>query len=227
MFSSIPLSFQTADSVYSSLGPIASDLIGSTICRFISKFYGDVKRQLRQTIKLALLAESARIDLNSEDSSPMDILSISDFINFVLVPEVATYLIAQDMEISYLEAIDIKNDSNEFGDIFQGNTKLPELLSLLQSNIEIGDEEALDPVPLRGYSPIRDWNEGRLDLPSPKSAKNSPSVPNSPKSAREVGSSKPPKVVRKSVRIYLFNLYFPCSELDLRLKHLIHRKLWS
>ncbi|KAJ7080865.1 hypothetical protein C8R44DRAFT_862800 [Mycena epipterygia] len=190
------------------LGPIGSELIGSTICRILSKSFADVKRQLRLTIKLALLAESDRIDSETENSSSKDVLRISDFIEYVLVPEIATYLISQDMEVSYLDAIDIRNLSNEHGEVFQGNLKNPALLSLIQLNDEISDEQAEHPVLLQEYSPIRDWNQHPNNSPSRKSAKKtkssanhpkSPLVTPSPKSNPRFGSSKPPKVLRKAV----------------------------
>ncbi|KAJ7105632.1 hypothetical protein C8R44DRAFT_987609 [Mycena epipterygia] len=174
------------------LGSIGSELIGSTICRILSKSFADVKRQLRLTIKLALLAESDRIDSETENSSSKDVLRISDFIEYVLVPEIATYLISQDMEVSYLDAIDIRNLSNEHGEL----------------NDEISDEQAEHPVLLQEYSPIRDWNQHPNNSPSRKSAKKtkssanhpkSPLVIPSPKSNPRFGSSKPPKVLRKAV----------------------------
>ncbi|KAJ7119726.1 hypothetical protein C8R44DRAFT_737499 [Mycena epipterygia] len=155
----------------------------------------DVKHRLRQTIKLALLAESKRID--SENSSSEDVLGISDFIVYVLVPEVAAYLIAQEMEGSYLDAIDIKNDSNEFGEVFQGNVELAEMLSLIQTNDQVSEEQAEHPVPLLNYSPVRDWNQ---HSPSPKSVKKSLLL-TSLKSPSEFSSSKLPKVLRKSARM--------------------------
>ncbi|KAJ7114260.1 hypothetical protein C8R44DRAFT_740408 [Mycena epipterygia] len=188
------------------LGPIASDLISSTICRILSKSFADIKRQLRQTIKLALLAESGRIDSETEISPSKDILRISDFIEYVLVPEAATYLIAQDMEVSYLDAIDIKNESNEFGEVFQRNVKFPQLLSLIQAKDEVSDEHAANPVPLQKYSPIRDWSQHPPNPPSSKSGKKSkssashsksPLVTSSPKSRPQASSVKPPKVVNK------------------------------
>jgi RTC4-like domain len=70
----------------------------------------------------------------SDDTDHVDILPLEDFIEFVLLPHIATHLIALDMCISFPEADDARTASNEFGDMFHWNMENGAIISITDLN---------------------------------------------------------------------------------------------
>ncbi|KAJ7465413.1 hypothetical protein B0H11DRAFT_2197807, partial [Mycena galericulata] len=71
------------------------------------------------------LPQDPKFDPDSRKIRDEQVLPTADFIEYVLVPDVADYLIAQDIFVPVIEAIDTKNDSQDFGERF------PALVSLI------------------------------------------------------------------------------------------------
>ncbi|KAJ7503924.1 hypothetical protein B0H11DRAFT_2222011 [Mycena galericulata] len=147
-----------------SLGPVGSQLIGSTICRLLSKSFSEIKERLIQTIDLIVTSKPRDFDADSRKFQDEQVLPIADFVKYVLVPHVANHLIAQDMFVPVIEAIDIENDSQDFGERFHWWTKNPALVLLKD---EIADE-AEHLVPLENCSPLGEWNLKPSISPTPK-----------------------------------------------------------
>jgi hypothetical protein len=63
-----------------------------------------------------VLADANLFDTYNETSN---LIELKDFISFILTPFITALLIAEDMDISIDQAHDIRDDSNEFGDIMQ------------------------------------------------------------------------------------------------------------
>ncbi|KAJ7929876.1 hypothetical protein B0H13DRAFT_1859362 [Mycena leptocephala] len=65
-------------------------------------------------------------DFDSPDpfNHPLYLLSLDSFIQFVLVPHVAARIIEQDMDVPYMDAVDIKDESAEYGEMFQENEEI-------------------------------------------------------------------------------------------------------
>ncbi|KAJ7432373.1 hypothetical protein B0H11DRAFT_2260756 [Mycena galericulata] len=165
------------------LGPVGSQLIGSTICRLLSKSFAEIKERLIQTIDFLVTSKPRDFDADSRKFQDEQVLPIADFIEYVLVPHVANHLIAQDMFVPIIEAINIKNDSQDFGERFHWWTEDPALVSLIELNDSIADEEAEHPVPLENCSPLREWSlkpsisstpkHTRVSLPLPSVSRHS------------------------------------------------------
>ena len=118
-----------------SLGPQGERLISSTICQVLSPSREQHERRLSRTINKMISAHPEEYDSPPETMRPAQVLSIWDFIQFILVPHVATLLIADDMDIRYGQAVDMKDRSNDFGDMFNWDVDDPELVDLLRAKI--------------------------------------------------------------------------------------------
>ena len=67
---------------------------------------------IKKTLYHMLLTEPKL--LVKKDSAP---LSPKDYLQFVLLPEVACRLIAQDRQVSLVDALDIMRSSTDFGEL--------------------------------------------------------------------------------------------------------------
>ncbi|KAJ7911781.1 hypothetical protein B0H13DRAFT_1875513 [Mycena leptocephala] len=98
-------------------GPKGEFLINSTLIRLLSADDGDaLGNSLFDNIHATILADENLFDPYNETSN---LIELKDFIAFILTPFVAALLIAQDMDIPVDQAHDIRDNSNEFGDVMQ------------------------------------------------------------------------------------------------------------
>ncbi|KAF7372605.1 hypothetical protein MVEN_00123400 [Mycena venus] len=125
------------------LGPEGAFLIHSTILRIFHHTLLSLPKFLTNTIQLLIDERPQDFDSPHPDSTrrPWYILPIDTFIRFVLVPHVAVYLISQDMGVSYTEAIDIKDDSAEYGEMFHWNDKSPRITSIDKANFVAAQDD--------------------------------------------------------------------------------------
>lgn len=132
------------------MGPQGTFLIGSTLCRFFAPpAYHDLKSKLAQTLEDLVLARPQDFDSDCRPDSRQSILPVDLFIEYLLVPYVATRLIAEDMDVTFAAAIDIKNASHEFGDMFHWNIKNAEIVALDEWNTEQAEiqQQSAPPTP--------------------------------------------------------------------------------
>lgn len=166
----------------SSLGPQGHRMISGTICRILNRCREQAESCLAQSIHDLVNAHPQHFDSAVGKNPPKEILPLSRFIHFILSPHVATLLIAEDMKVKFDKALDIKDQSNDFGDMFNWNVDDPELAP---------------------------WNDYFISSPSPRSTPNRShqNVLNSPLESPQMSSirrtvqasPKPPKHSRKSV----------------------------
>ncbi|KAJ7930299.1 hypothetical protein B0H13DRAFT_1858928 [Mycena leptocephala] len=98
-------------------GPRGEFLINSAIIRLLSGDDVDsLSTTLFDTLHAIVLADATLLDPYNETSN---LIELRDFISFILTPSVAALLIAEDMDIPMDKAHDVRDDSNEFGDVMQ------------------------------------------------------------------------------------------------------------
>ncbi|KAJ7017036.1 hypothetical protein C8F04DRAFT_1267404 [Mycena alexandri] len=98
-------------------GPKGADIINSTLMdEMFAKNIDDVCNTLCETLNDIVIASGAFFDSYDPTSN---LLEIEDFTSFILAPFVAALLIAQDKNVEFEEAVDICDNSCDFGDIFQ------------------------------------------------------------------------------------------------------------
>ncbi|KAJ7770159.1 hypothetical protein DFH07DRAFT_1004220 [Mycena maculata] len=150
---------------------MSSRLISSTITRMFSSSWSELKERLQTTLQSIITAKlNTQFDNEYRKQLPA-VLQLRNFIPYVLTPHVVNCLISQDIFVSVSDAIDIKNASHDFGDMFQWNLKDPHLISLCQTSKEFSDYEIDHPIRLPPYSPIRNWNTNSFNSISPSHLK--------------------------------------------------------
>ncbi|KAJ6495234.1 hypothetical protein C8R45DRAFT_1072689 [Mycena sanguinolenta] len=97
-------------------GPKGQFIITSTIIRLLSEDQDTLAAALYGTIDSLITSNYDRFDEYDADSEGMQ---LQHFITFILVPFTATLLIAEDLKVSLTQAGNIRDDSNEYGDLMQ------------------------------------------------------------------------------------------------------------
>ncbi|KAJ7508159.1 hypothetical protein B0H11DRAFT_2185163 [Mycena galericulata] len=100
---------------------------------------------LSKTIERLVPDRPQDFDKPNPKIRPDVILPLESFIECVLMPHVAACLISQDMEVPYLDAVDIQDASADFGEMFQWDTKDPELVNLERLNYLAARDERPTP----------------------------------------------------------------------------------
>jgi hypothetical protein len=122
------------------LGPQGKDVIVSTLCRLFTPCFPETRSRLADNIA-EIIAENPNAFDSASDTAPPEILSLELFVEFVLVPHIATRLIAEDMCGSLVDANDIRADRNDFGEIFHWNLEDSVVLSVGEFNKSAAQEE--------------------------------------------------------------------------------------
>jgi RTC4-like domain len=101
---------------FPSYGPKGEFLINSTIVRVLSTEEEALGFDLCSTLVEIVTSKPKKFD--SYDPS-CDLIELKDFISFILTPFVAALLIAEDRDLDLTEADDVRDASNDFGDLMQ------------------------------------------------------------------------------------------------------------
>ncbi|KAJ7679564.1 hypothetical protein DFH06DRAFT_1121247 [Mycena polygramma] len=165
------------------LGPKGKFLIASTVGHMPAHRISDLRIRLSKTIDLLIRTLPEDFDSPKTGLRPVDVLSLEQFFEFVLIPHVVTCLIALDMEVEYDEAVDIKDASCDFGAMFHWNQKDPHLLELDELNKQVARDLHAEPPSDRlsprltsfskspspsGLSPTHSLHRADFDSPLPK-----------------------------------------------------------
>ncbi|KAF8145319.1 hypothetical protein K438DRAFT_1945144 [Mycena galopus ATCC 62051] len=116
-------------------GPKGEFLINSTILRILSDDENSLGYRLHSTLDSIISSDYDKYDEPDTDS---ELIELNDFVSFILTPFAAALLIAQDMGVDLEPASDIRDNSNDFGDLMQPDNEDDELLANLhQENIQV------------------------------------------------------------------------------------------
>ncbi|KAJ7696338.1 hypothetical protein B0H16DRAFT_1903823 [Mycena metata] len=97
-------------------GPRGEFIINSTIYRMLSTEDEQLEIQLCTTLSEIIEKDCNQFD---EYDPTSNLLSIKDFVSFILTPYVASLLISEDRDIDLEEAMKVLTDSNDFGVLMQ------------------------------------------------------------------------------------------------------------
>ena len=89
-------------------------MIVSTICRIFTGVFSHIRRHLSEVIRDQITASPKSFDSETRKSPPAEILPLDIFFEFVLVPHIATQLIADHTNGTFLHADNIRTASSEF-----------------------------------------------------------------------------------------------------------------
>ncbi|KAJ7877805.1 hypothetical protein B0H13DRAFT_2346966 [Mycena leptocephala] len=93
-------------------------IVNSIISDMFSNSTADLESALPDTVPRLVTDQPQDFDSPDPFNHPLYILSMKSLIQFVLVPHVTARIIEQDMNVQYMDAVDIKDDSAEYGDMF-------------------------------------------------------------------------------------------------------------
>ncbi|KAJ6545559.1 hypothetical protein B0H19DRAFT_1167975 [Mycena capillaripes] len=148
------------------LGPQGAHLILSTICRIFAHSFADLRTKLSITVDRLIARQPKDFDHPRSGLRPALVLPIEHFIEFVLIPHVAVCLIAEDMEVSYENALDIKDASADFGDMFHWDINTAQVQDLDQANIDAVGDRSLPTTPERASPRIKKTSTNPKDSPT-------------------------------------------------------------
>jgi hypothetical protein len=104
------------------------------IIRALSEDDDELSYALYRTIHSLIIKNEELFDPYDAES---ELLELKDFISFILTPFVAVLLIAEDRDLDFIDADDVRTDSNPFGDIMQPEDVNDDLLDdLHRKNIK-------------------------------------------------------------------------------------------
>ncbi|KAJ6522071.1 hypothetical protein DFH09DRAFT_1372781 [Mycena vulgaris] len=116
------------------LGPQGAQLILSSIWNIFSRSSDVLTTSLTKKICSLVSDYPKHFDDDSRIDKSAPILPLDAVIQYVLVPYAATWVIAADLDVSFMEALDVKNASCDFGDMFNWDVKHPKLVALEEMN---------------------------------------------------------------------------------------------
>ncbi|KAJ7068873.1 hypothetical protein B0H15DRAFT_807387 [Mycena belliarum] len=163
------------------LGPQGTRLLGSTLCRIIAHNYSELKAKLRQSLAQITIKNYRKFDQDTRTDTSEPILSMDLFIEYILVPAVAIWLIAEDMDTSFADAREIKDASHDFGDMFHWDLEDDAIVALDAAN-----DAASETAPPTPQVPVID---------PPRNVAHFRWAPS--ENELEPTNTKPPKVKRK------------------------------
>ncbi|KAJ7889633.1 hypothetical protein B0H13DRAFT_1887966 [Mycena leptocephala] len=114
------------------LGPQGALIIGSIIDKMFANSRAELESTLSDTVQRLVDDRPQDFDLPDPFNHPLYLLSLDSFIKFVLVPHVAARMIEEDMNVQYMDAVDIQDESAEYGDMFHWEVDCPMLLAALK-----------------------------------------------------------------------------------------------
>ncbi|KAJ7877583.1 hypothetical protein B0H14DRAFT_3782774 [Mycena olivaceomarginata] len=119
---------------YALYGPKGEFIINLIIIRALSEDDDELSYALYRTIHSLIIKNEELFDPYDAES---ELLELKDFISFILTPFVAVLLIAEDRDLDFIDADDVRTDSNPFGDIMQPEDVNDDLLDdLHRKNIK-------------------------------------------------------------------------------------------
>ncbi|KAJ7733467.1 hypothetical protein B0H16DRAFT_1468060 [Mycena metata] len=174
-FNNFPLAITHSRAGY--LGQHGVEVIGSTIIRLFAPHFPRLRKELSQTITALIHAAPEHFDFPSNPNQKFIPFPLEEFIEFVLIPHVSTCLIAEDMQVTFTEAVEIRAGSTNFGDVFHADPKDPHFLAIEEYNRLLTDEayRAANPDVERKYTP-----PPSPAPPTPKKHKKKVKLPSSP-----------------------------------------------
>ncbi|KAJ7444598.1 hypothetical protein B0H11DRAFT_2277020 [Mycena galericulata] len=107
-------------------GPKGQNIIESTL-QALSKNDDEDKMSNDLYTTLSQLLDTPKPWDQYDDTS--NLISPCKFSKFILVPHIAAWLIAEDLEISMNDAVEVLKNSNEYGELFNGD--LPEKVDIV------------------------------------------------------------------------------------------------
>ncbi|KAJ7017218.1 hypothetical protein C8F04DRAFT_1279792 [Mycena alexandri] len=112
-------------------GPKGAEIIKSMLMEMFMNNIDNVENTLFATLNELVILNEDSFDRYDETSNLLD---IEDFTSFVLLPFMASHLIAQDKSVKFEDAVDICDESSTFGEIFHA-------LTSNGKDIPVGEEE--------------------------------------------------------------------------------------
>ncbi|KAF8214661.1 hypothetical protein K438DRAFT_1955713 [Mycena galopus ATCC 62051] len=114
-------------------GPKGEFILNSTIIRMLADEQDSLAGSLHRTVHDIIMADVDSFDEYDGDS---ELISLQDFISFILVPFAAALLIAEDFDIDLEDADNIRDASNEYVDALQPDNDIDKILeNLHEKNI--------------------------------------------------------------------------------------------
>ncbi|KAJ7743275.1 hypothetical protein DFH07DRAFT_943211 [Mycena maculata] len=113
-------------------GPKGEFVINSTLMRLFASKEEDLSFQLFDTLSTIVDKNPDSFDEYDETS---DLISLKDFTSFILTPFAASVLIADDGGITFEEAVDVLDNSNNYGDMMQADLDDPVLDEIHRKNM--------------------------------------------------------------------------------------------
>jgi hypothetical protein len=131
-----------------------------------SPHFPQLKENLLATISSIISTNGESFDAPAQGTLP-EILSIYDFMEFVLLPHVTARIISDDMQVSFEDAEEIRTQSIEFGQLVHWNLQDPAVLAVQNFNKSEAIEKIarirtqLSSSPLNKYAlkPHPDYND--------------------------------------------------------------------
>ncbi|KAJ7340616.1 hypothetical protein DFH08DRAFT_938526 [Mycena albidolilacea] len=114
-------------------GPTGAYIINSTITRVLANDEQKLGYALYGTLDDIITENYERFDDYDPDC---ELISLREFIYFVLTPYAATLLISDDLDLDMDAAANVRHQSNIFGDVMQPDLEDPSIESLHQRNID-------------------------------------------------------------------------------------------
>ncbi|KAJ7786983.1 hypothetical protein B0H14DRAFT_3582301 [Mycena olivaceomarginata] len=114
-------------------GPTGAYIINSTITRVLANDEQKLGYALYRTLDNIITENYEHFDDYDPDC---ELISLREFIYFVLTPYAATLLISDDLDLNMEAAANICHQSNIFGDVMQPDLEDPSIESLHQRNID-------------------------------------------------------------------------------------------
>ncbi|KAJ7310149.1 hypothetical protein DFH08DRAFT_1046738 [Mycena albidolilacea] len=114
-------------------GPTGAYIINSTITRVLANDEQKLGYALYRTLDDIITENYERFDDYDPDC---ELISLREFIYFVLTPYATTLLISDDLDLDMEAAANVRHQSNIFGDVRQPDLKDPSIESLHQRKID-------------------------------------------------------------------------------------------
>ncbi|KAJ7016307.1 hypothetical protein C8F04DRAFT_1346843 [Mycena alexandri] len=96
--------------------PRASFIINSTIYRMLANEDEQLENDLCNTLSTIIHEDPDKFD---DYDSASNLISVKDFVSFIVTPHIASLLISEDHDISIEDATQILEESSDFGDLIQ------------------------------------------------------------------------------------------------------------
>ncbi|KAJ7899551.1 hypothetical protein B0H14DRAFT_2556616 [Mycena olivaceomarginata] len=106
-------------------------ILKSTIIRILAEEQDSLAGSLHHTIHDIIVAD---LDSFDEYDAESELIQLQDFISFIFVPFAAALLIGEDLDLDLEDAADIRDSSNEYGDVLQPDNGDDDLIESLHED---------------------------------------------------------------------------------------------